>query len=160
MLALSSAIGPVAGQNWGRGDVGRTVTAMRLSFWFCCGWALVIAGAFWLTAPLVAGLFTDDAGVAGRVATYLRITGLSLAGYGVVVTASAAFNATGRAFRGLGMTSLRSIGLYAPLAGVGVLLGDPVLAFAGIAVANVLSGGIVWAWAMRTTNEETCPGAP
>ena len=159
MLALSSAIGPVAGQNWGRGEVGRTVTAMRLSFRFSCGWSVVIAGAFWLAAPPVAGLFTDDAGVAGQVATYLRITGLSLAGYGIVVTASAAFNATGRAFQGLGMTSLRSAGLYAPLAGLGVVMGDPVLAFAGIAAANVLSGGIVWGWAMRTTNEETCPSA-
>lgn len=159
MLALSSAIGPVAGQNWGKGEAGRTVLAMRLSFWFSCGWAVVAAGAFWMAAPVIAGLFTDDASVAGQVALYLRVTGLSLAGYGVVVTASAAFNATGRALQGLGMTSLRSGALYAPLAGLGVLLGGPVAAFAGIAAANAISGGVVWFWAMRTTRGETCPAA-
>ena len=158
MLALSAAIGPVAGQNWGKRQVGRTVTAMRTSFLFSCGWAVVVTGAFWAAAPLVAGWFTKDADVAAQVALYLRVVGLSLAGYGVVVTASAAFNATGRAVQGLGMTSLRSLLLYVPLAGVGVFAGGGLVwAFVGIAAANAASGALVWRWAVRTTTPERCP---
>ena len=132
---------------------------MRLAFVFSCGWAVVIAAASWAFAPAAAGLFTDDAAVAAQVARYLRITALSLAGYGVVVTASGAFNATGRAVQALGMTGLRSLALYVPLAGLGALLGGPALAFAGIAVANVLSGAGVAAWALRRTNADACPEA-
>ena len=160
MLALSSAIGPVAGQNWGKGRPGRAAEAMRLSDLFSLGWSALIALGAWLAAPLVAGAFTDDAGVAAEVALYLRVTALSLAGYGVVVTASAAYNATGRALQGLCMTSLRSLVLYVPLAGAGVLLGAPVWAFAGIAAANVASGALVAWWSLARTNAETCPGVP
>ena len=151
MLALSSAIGPVAGQNWGKDQPARAAEAMRLAYLFACFWAVVMAAAFWLFGEQIAGLFTDDAEVARGVRRYLVVVGLSLAGYGVVINASAAFNATGRAFQGLGMTSFRSAALYVPLAGLGVLMDAPIWVFAGIAATNVLSGAAVAWWSLRRT---------
>ena len=153
LLALSAAIGPVAGQNWGAGRVGRVREALTLCFWTSTGWALVLAGAFWLFGEGIASVFTDEPAVVEGVARYLRITGFTLVGYGVVVTASAAFNATGRAGEGLGMTALRSMVLYAPLAVLGARLGAAGAAYAGIAAANLLSGGIVAWWALSRTKD-------
>ena len=151
LLALSSAIGPVAGQNWGRGQTDRVRAALGNAFAFSAGWCVLLGLVFWLLGPQVASLFASEAAVTEGVARYLRIVGVSLAGYGVIVTASAAFNATGRALQGLGMTSLRSLALYVPLAGLGALVGPPWAAFAGIAAANAVSGGIVAWWALART---------
>ena len=149
MLALSAAIGPVAGQNWGKGQKGRVRAALAESFAFSGLWAVLLGLVFWLGGDVIAGFFTDDPGVASGVRRYLLVVAISLAGYGVVVTASAAFNATGRAVQGLGMTSLRSLALYAPLAFLGVLTGAPIWAYAGIAAANAISGALVAWWALR-----------
>ena len=151
LLALSSAVGPVAGQNWGAGRVGRVRDALSSCFAFSAVWAGVLGLVFWLAGPPLAALFTGDAAVAEAVVRYLRIVAVTLGGYGVIVTASAAFNATGRALQGLGMTALRSLALYAPLAGAGVLMGSASLAFGGIAAANLAAGGLVAWWALART---------
>lgn len=151
LLALSSAIGPVAGQNWGDKQPGRTARAMRLSYGFSAGWAVLLMAVFWVAREPIAAVFTDDAAIAEGVGRYLLVVALSLAGYGVVINASAAFNATDRAVQGLGMTALRSAALYVPLAGLGVLIGAPVWVFAGIAAANVASGLVVAWWSLRRT---------
>ena len=151
LLALSAAIGPVAGQNWGAERSRRVREALALSFWTSAGWAVVLAGFFFAFGDAIARLFTAEPSVVAGVARYLRITAFSLVGYGVVVTASAAFNATGRAGEGLGMTTLRSAALYVPFALVGASLGAASYAYVGIAAANLLSGGVVAWWALSRT---------
>jgi putative MATE family efflux protein len=149
MLALSAAIGPVAGQNWGRRREDRTRRAMRDSFLFDLGWSVLIGLVFLLGADGLVAPFSEEPAVTDTAATYLRLVGFSLAGYGVVIAASAACNAIDRATWGFAFTLLRSGVLYVPLAGLGVLLGPPWMAFAGIAAANVLAGVIVVVGAFR-----------
>lgn len=149
MLALSSAIGPIAGQNWGDDETARTKGAMRAAFIFCLGYSVLIAAVFWLAARPLVEFFSDDPEVVGEAATYLRIVGATLGGYGVIITASAAYNAIGEAVRGLGFTLLRSAVLYVPLASASVLVGTAWVAFGGIAAANALSGALVLWLAFR-----------
>jgi putative MATE family efflux protein len=156
MLALSSAIGPVAGQNWGGGQRGRARTAMRDAYLFSAFWAAVIIAGFVLFGEEIAGLFTDDEAVARTVRLYLVIVGATLAGYGVVVNASAAFNATGRALRGLWYTALRSAALYVPAAGLAAVIGPVWAVFAAIAGVNVASGAFVaWSSLRRAEGDES-----
>jgi putative MATE family efflux protein len=149
MLALSSAIGPVAGQNWGNGQPHRTRRAMRDCFIFVVLCGLVLGGLFFVIAEPAVALFSDESVVRNLAVSYLTVVGLTLGGYGVVITASAAFNAVGKAITGLMITALRSFVLYVPLAWLAVNFGPPWLVFAGIALANLLAGIIIAIFALR-----------
>jgi putative MATE family efflux protein len=143
MLALSSAIGPVAGQNWGREEPKRTVRVMRDAFLICILCGLVLGGVLYVFVDRAVELFTDDSVVANTARSYLIIVGLTLGGYGVVINASAALNAIDKALLGLAFTVLRSFALYVPLAYAGTMLGPAWVVFGGIAVSNIVAGLIV-----------------
>lgn len=145
MLALSAAIGPVAGQSWGAGRCERVPRALRVAYAFCAAWSVAAAAAFWLSAPAVARLFTDEPAVAEEAAAYLRIVTITAAGYGVVVIAAGAYNALGRPMTALGYHLLRTAALYVPAAWLAARLGGPAAVFWAIAAAN-LAAGLLVAW--------------
>lgn len=148
LLALSAAIGPIAGQNWGDQQEDRTRQVTWQAFGFSLAWSVLAGVLFWTLSEVIAAPFSDDAEVVRRAADFLRLVGWSVGGYGVVIIAAATCNAIDKAVVGLGFNLLRSAVLYVPLLGLGVLLGPPWVAFAGIALANVVSGVSV-AVAMR-----------
>ncbi|GGY45682.1 MATE family efflux transporter [Parvularcula lutaonensis] len=140
MLALSSAIGPVAGQNWGSGKPDRTKAAIGNAFLFVVLCGFVLGASFFLLADPIVGLFTDDSAVRNIATSYLLIVGVTLGGYGVVINASAAFNAIGKAWVGLLFTFLRSFILYIPAAWIATQFGPPWAVFFGIALTNIVAG--------------------
>ena len=140
MLALSAAIGPIAGQNWSAKHGDRVARALVQAFGFCLAWSAVIGISLFLGADALAGAFTDDPDVADEVATYLRIVPFSLAGYGIVSVAAGCFNAIDLAKRGLGLYLVRTAALYVPLAFAASLLADSTAVYAAVAAANVLAG--------------------
>jgi len=143
MLALSSAIGPVVGQNWGRGDYERSRRSMKWAFWFVFLCGLVLGASFFLVGETMIGLFTEDSVVANLAFLYLVIVGVTLGGYGIVINASAAYNALGKPLYGLGFTILRSWVFYIPAVAFAVSLGGTWPAFVAIGITNILSGLIV-----------------
>jgi len=153
MLALSSAIGPVAGQNWGAGLPERTRRSLRDSFWFVVLCGVGLGASFFVLAEPAAKLFTDDSAVLNISVTYLNLVGISLGGYGIVITASAAFNAIDRAIVGLLVTVLRSFILYIPLGALALIYGPPWLVFLSVAATNVLAGALVAWLAFRLTRD-------
>ncbi|MEM1381483.1 MAG: MATE family efflux transporter [Pseudomonadota bacterium] len=159
MLALSSAIGPVAGQNWGRDRRDRTRRAMRDTFWFVILCGLILGGSFFMFGDVFVAFFTSDSVVENLAVSYLTFVGITLGGYGVVITASAALNAIDKAIVGLLITVLRSFVLYVPLAVAAVMIGPPWLVFAGIALANVLSGAVSGVLAFRMAQDVRKPAA-
>ncbi|MEM1100544.1 MAG: MATE family efflux transporter [Pseudomonadota bacterium] len=144
LLALSSGIGPVVGQNWGKGDETRARTAMGQSFAFCVVYALVLGLALALFGGPIAELVTGGAAGTEKAALYLRLVGWSLFGYGMLVTANAAMNARSKALYSMGISLTRVFALYLPLASIGVTLGG----YTGVLVAAILAnvGGAVLAW--------------
>jgi len=157
MLALSSAIGPFAGQNWGAGKCGRVTEALKLSYIICAAWAGVLAVFFWFAAKPIIGVFSQDQEVIETAATYLTIVPLSLWGYGVVIITAGAFNALGRSHYGLGLYLMRSAVLYVPLAFIAQRFVGSDGAFYGIAVANALAGFVVAAFALYWLANHTAP---
>lgn len=149
MLALSAAIGPVAGQSWGAGRAERVEEALRGAFLFCLLWSGLLAAAFWAVGEEVAAAFTDDPTVAAQAASYLRVVSLSLVGYGVAVVAAGAFNALGRPLTALGYHLLRTVGLLVPLAWAAAALAGPRAVFVAIALANAVAGGLIARHALR-----------
>lgn len=143
MLALSSVIGPVSGQNWGAGRVDRVRRALKLAYAFCAGWALLLAAVFGFYGRELAGVFASEAAVAEQAARYLAIVPISLWGYGVAIIAAGCYNGLGKSLTGLGYSLMRNIGLYVPLVWFASRLDGSTTVYWAIAVANGLAGLLI-----------------
>ncbi|WP_298918013.1 MATE family efflux transporter [uncultured Algimonas sp.] len=157
LLALSAAISPIAGQNWGAGKTDRIVKTLKESYWLCTVWAGLVAVPLWMFGADLAGLFNSDNDIPAEAQTYLRIVPFSLFGYGMVICAASAFNGIDEAKRALGYNVARSLILLLPLSWIGSLWADATGVYAGIAAANVLSGLAVGWYAIRWLNRK-CEG--
>ena len=73
MLALSSAIGPIAGQSWGSGNAQRVIDALKHSYGVSFLWSLVLAMLLWFFAEPIVKLFSDEMSVAKEARLYLMI---------------------------------------------------------------------------------------
>ncbi len=157
MLALSSAIGPFTGQNWGAGKCDRVGEALKFSYIVCAVWAGVLALFFWVAAEPIIGLFSQEAEVIDAATTYLAIVPLSLWGYGVVIITAGAFNALGRSHYGLGLYLIRTAVLYVPLSFVASMMAESEAVFYGIAIANALAGVAVGSFAFYWLAHHSAP---
>ncbi|MAS87357.1 MAG: MATE family efflux transporter [Micavibrio sp.] len=148
LLALSAAIGPFAGQNWGAKKLERIKLGFYQGFSFSVIWATILAVVFWLWAEPLADLFTHDQVVIKEIALYLHIVPFSLFGYGMIITASAAFNALGRADTGLYIFIFRNLVLYIPLSWLAGLYFSSGIVYWAIAATNIISGVAVGIFAL------------
>ncbi|MBU2042214.1 MAG: MATE family efflux transporter [Alphaproteobacteria bacterium] len=94
-MAVSFAVAPVAGQNFGAGLPDRVRRTVRDAAIISCGLMLVLTlicqwEARWLVAP-----FTPDSAVAEVASTYLRIVSLNFVATGLIFIASGTFQALG-----------------------------------------------------------------
>ena len=135
LLALSAGIGPVVGQAWGAGQAERAAAALRQSCLFAVAYGLSLALVLFLFAEPIAALFGADGTSTAAAAQYLRIVGWSLFGFGILIAGNAALNAIDRAGYALGLSALRVLAVYLPLA----WLGAAVLGYAGILIAAVIA---------------------
>ncbi|SHI36769.1 MATE family efflux transporter [Wenxinia saemankumensis] len=150
LLALSSGIGPVVGQAWGAGQRERAGRGTMIALGTCLVYGLAAGLLLAFAAGPVAGLLAPSEAEREVAATYLRVVGWSLAGYGFVIVANAAMNARDRAVWSMALSLTRILALYLPLAWAGVT----VFGFAGIVgaavVANVVGGILALAALGRT----------
>ena len=149
LLAMSSAIGPIAGQNWGANKPDRIVSTLKWAFGLCLAWAAIIGAGLWVFGAPIAGVFSNEADVTENAASYLRIVPISLFGFGMLVIGAAAFNAVDQAARGLAVYLLRACVFFLPLAFIGSILAQARGVYIGMAVANGLAGLIIAAYVLR-----------
>lgn len=135
LLALSSGIGPVVGQNWGADERDRVGEAMRVAFISCLTYGLVVGLGLVLMAETLMGIMTDDQATLDYGAAYMQFVGLTLFGYGILVVANAAKNARDRAFHALTSSVIRIAIIYVPLAA----LGSWWLGYQGILIAAIIA---------------------
>ena len=154
MLALSSAIGPFSGQNWGADKHDRILGALRISYGICVAWAAVLAVFFWFAAAPIVSVFTADQNVIDEAVRYLTIVPLSVWGYGMVIIAAGGFNAIGRSKTGLAFYLTRTAVFYVPLSLIASAMSQSWYVFAAIAVANAISGILVAGYSYHTLRAE------
>ena len=150
MLALSSGIGPVVGQAWGAENYDRARDAVRLSVLMCLGYGLTLALLLLAFATPIATFMTGGDGAAPYTAQYLRVVGLGLFGYGILVTANAAMNARDRALWSMGLSVARIAVIFIPFAWVGVWL----FGYTGVLIA-ALAANVIGAWAALVATRAT-----
>lgn len=108
MLALSAAIGPVVGQNWGADKKERITEALKFCYAICFGWTILLSGLLYYFGEWIVSQFSNDQTVITEAALYLQIVPISLWGYGITVVAAGAFNAIGKSMTGLGIYLIRT----------------------------------------------------
>ncbi|WP_425092136.1 MATE family efflux transporter [Tropicimonas sp. S265A] len=135
LLALSSGIGPVVGQNWGAEAYERAKASVVQAWLFCLGYGFVLGLCLFAFADPLARLIASDTDAARFTAEYLSIVGWSFAGYGILVTANAAMNARSKALYSMSLSLGRIFLVYLPLAWLGV----SVLGYSGILLAAFMA---------------------
>lgn len=154
--ALSAALIPFVGQNWGRGEFERVRIARKDSQLFSIGWGILCWVVFLAAAPAIARLFRDEPAVTRTIILYLWIVPAGYGLQGVCFLASAFFNAINRPRMSAGLQLTRIFLLYVPLACLGsYLLGLPGL-LGGVALAEMLAGIVAIIWVRRVCGKDGC----
>ncbi|WP_417619815.1 MATE family efflux transporter [Parasphingorhabdus sp.] len=140
LLALSSSIGPVVGQNWGAGDTGRARKALLHSIAFCLLYGLITAAILVVARDWLGGFFSEDPEILDALSRYLLIAAWGFAGYGVLIVVNGAFNAIDQAPVALGQSAFRVFFVMVPFAWLaGDALGPNAVYSAELA-ANIIGG--------------------
>jgi len=140
VLALAAAIIPFIGQNYGAGRPDRVRGGYFFSARFSVFYGLGIWALFFVLAYPIARLFSDDPEVVGYIVWFVRIMpgGYPLLGIGHVTIA--AFNSINRPLSAAMINLVRMFFLAVPLSYLGAWLFSVPGIFAGMALANVISG--------------------
>lgn len=139
LFAVSASIGPFVGQNWGANRPDRVHQGLRVAYQFCMAWGLLIALPLYLFGTTFSSLFDDSEAVIMTAAWYLAIVPWSYGLWGVLMMASASFNALGKPLPSTALSFSRMFILYLPLA----LLLDNRFGYQGIFIATAISNGVM-----------------
>jgi putative MATE family efflux protein len=146
LMAFSSSLGPLIGQNLGAHRHDRIHEALRFGYRFAFGWGLfafVVLAA--LGRPIVA-LINDHPGVIEATYAYLVPVSLSYGFLGVSMVVGSTFLASGRAAPSLVLALMRMLVLYLPLAWLGNALWGYHGIFYATAVCNVIVAVAGYMW--------------
>jgi len=146
LMALSSSVSPMVGQNWGARRFGRIREALAFGYKFSFAWGLfafiALAG---FGRPIVA-VINDNPGVIEATHAYLLVVSASYGFMGVSMMVGSCFTALGKPTPSLLLALTRMLLLYLPLAWIG----DAWFGYRGIFVATsvctlmVAAAGHTW----------------
>lgn len=145
-MALSAAMTPFTGQNFGAGRLDRVRSGVTFAYRFSLFYGiaatlLMYAGSGWLTR-----LFELETDALEAALLQLRIVPISYAAFGIAMTVNGALNALGKPVAAMFVSMSRTIAVYAPLAWLlSRLLGLPGI-FIAAAAANFVAGGVGALW--------------
>jgi len=146
LFALSGSIGPFVGQNWGARRFGRVRDGVKASYQFSIAWGFIAALILFLFGATIASWIDESPTVISVAAFYLALVPWGYGMWGVLMMASASFNALGKPLPSTALSFLRMFVVYLPLA----ILLNTAYGYQGIFVATLISNvtlGIAgWLW--------------
>ncbi|EMD83213.1 Multi antimicrobial extrusion protein [Pacificimonas flava] len=149
LLAMSSSIGAIVGQNWGAGKPERSRRALVEAATFSLLYGLGVAVVLVSFREQAAGIFTDDPVVMDAIGLYLQVAAWGFWAYGVVIVVNGALNAIGRANIALALSALRVLAVMVPVAWLGGHVLGPGGIYAGELCANIIGAGLAYAIGRR-----------
>jgi len=152
IFAMSGAIGPIIGQNFGANLHDRVNLAMKRAVQFTCCYVLIMAAIVYLLQAQIIQLFSAQGEAAELISFYCTWLCISFIFNGVLFIANAAFNNLGypttSTIMNIGKATIGTI----PLVYFGGLWFGAIGVVAGQAVGSILFGIIAWGWARRILN--------
>lgn len=140
IFALSSVLGPFAGQNWGAGRRDRLERALSLANRFSLVWGLGVFVALTVPARQIAGLFSSDPEVVRGIVAYLRTAAAGYCLFGVFITSSFVMNVLHRPLHASGLAIGQMFLLTVPMVWAGWRLDGLTGSFAGIGISYAIAG--------------------
>jgi putative MATE family efflux protein len=159
MMALSAAMTPFVGQNFGARRLDRVGDGIRFAYRFSLIYGLAI-GAFML---LFGGYIVDLFGVQGAARDtallHMHVVPVSYIALGCAMTVNGALNALGKPVAAMWISLSRTIAVYAPLAWLLSQFFGLIGIFIAAASANAIAGGIGVFW-LRLVYREAVDDKP
>ena len=146
LMALSAAITPFVGQNFGARLYDRVQDGVQWCYRFSLVYGLIVAGILALTCGFIAELFTDNQTAIDTATLHMRIVPLSYLALGVAMTVNGSFNAVGKPMPAMWVSLSRTILVYAPLAFILAKLFGLVGVFSAAFTANLVAGTVGFVW--------------
>lgn len=140
VFALSTVIGPFAGQNWGARKYDRLYQGVKYSNIFSLVWGAAMFAILALAAEPIASLFNDDPQVISSTVLFLRIVPIGYALFGFFLISTMILNVLNKPMPAALLMVIQMFGLYIPLAYVGSYLFGLTGIFAAVVLAYSLSG--------------------
>jgi putative MATE family efflux protein len=144
LWALSTAITPFIGQNFGAGNYERIRAALRFGVKFSLIWGGAAFAVLYLCAGIIAPIFNDNKAVIASVVLFLQIIPISYAMYGISTLVNSTFNALGKPLQASLVIILHLFVFVLPLAYLGSKVYGLKGIFVGIAVGNAVVGIIAY----------------
>ena len=142
VMALGVVLIPFVGQNLGARKFDRIRIGVRGAQLFSLTWGLFLFAIFLLLGRPIATIFNRDPQVVATTALYLSIVSLSYGCQGIIELNASTFNAINRPLPAAGLSIMRMLVLYVPLAILGSRLFALTGIFAAAAVANIVTAGV------------------
>lgn len=146
LMALSAAMTPFTGQNFGAGRLDRVREGASFAFRFSLIYGLGVAAVMFMAADLLTRLFDLEPDAREAALLQLRIVPISYTAFGISMTVNGALNALGKPIAAMFVSLSRTIAVYAPLAWLLSHLFGLVGIFIAAATANFVAGGLGAAW--------------
>jgi putative MATE family efflux protein len=146
LFALSGSIGPFIGQNWGASRPERVREGLKATYAFCLIWGGIAAVTLLLFGGTVASWVDQSQEVVVTAAFYLAVVPWSYGFWGLLMMASASFNALGKPLPSTVLSFTRMFLVYIPLALLLNLLIDYRGIFIAVGMSNFIMGGLAFLW--------------
>jgi putative MATE family efflux protein len=142
LMALSAAITPFTGQNFGAGRLDRVREGLNWGFRFSLAYGLAVALLLLvLGGPLITVFGLE--GLARETALqHMHLVPFTYAALGCSMAVNGALNALGKPVAAMLVSLSRTLMVYAPLAWLGAQFYGPIGIFAAAATANCVAGGL------------------
>ena len=140
VMALSTALIPFIGQNWGAKNFNRVRLAFKKANNFSLWWGLGSFFGFLALAVPLGNLFSKEVEVVRYISLYLWIIPISYGLRGSSFLVTSMFNAINKPLLAIGINLIRMIVLYIPLALIGSRVAGLIGLFIGLCLANLLAG--------------------
>ena len=154
VVAISAAVVPLVGQNWGARKFSRVHETLRNCYLSCHIWGILAAIIMASFAPFFVSLVNDDPKLVSAAVLYLYIIPLSIGFMGMVIVSTSAFNAVRVPGPALALSISRLLVVFLPLAILlSRVMGYPGV-FVAIALSHVFIGVMGWLWCDRRLRRE------
>ncbi len=162
-MALGISLTPFISQNFGAGRIDRIREAYKVAARFAVCYGGFIAVVFFISAPWLAGLFSDDPKVVAVIVSYIRIISF---GYGMMeVHRYCGFIFTGlhKPATATVLNFIRVVVLLIPLSCLGARFWGVVGVFWGRLATDIMAGGVGLVWvfyylrAVKPTADDATP---
>lgn len=157
LLAMSSAIGPIVGQNWGAGRADRARLALKEASLFSLVYGLAIAALLVGFRSDVGQIFTDNGAVMSAIERYFMIAAWGYCGFGVLIVTNGALNAVDKSTTALSVSGARVLLIMLPAAYFGGRLFGADMVYGAELAANILGGALAFWIGTRALSDAACP---